>query len=64
LVRKDLEALADDEEDHDEQETLDNVHLLEEKEKLLPFLVTLTPSIWDGLVLVRKDIENLADDEV
>jgi hypothetical protein len=36
LVRKDLEALADDEEDHDEQETLDNVHLLEEKEKLLP----------------------------
>jgi predicted P-loop ATPase/GTPase len=36
LVGNDLEALADDEEDHDEQETLDNVHLLEEKEKLLP----------------------------
>ncbi len=38
LVRNDLEALADDEEDQDEQENLDHVHLLEEKEKLLPFL--------------------------
>ncbi len=31
-VRNDLEALADDEEDHDEQENLYQVHLLEEKE--------------------------------
>jgi hypothetical protein len=34
LIRNDLEALADDEEDQDEQENLDHVHLLEEKEKL------------------------------
>ncbi len=38
LVRKDLEALTDVEEDHNEQENLDHVHLLEEKEKILPFL--------------------------
>jgi hypothetical protein len=38
LVRNDLEALVDDEEDHDEQENLSHVHLCEEKEKLLPFL--------------------------
>ncbi len=38
LVRNDLEALADDEEDHNEQENLDHVHLLREKEIFLPFL--------------------------
>jgi hypothetical protein len=29
LVRNDLEALADDEEDHKEQENLDHLHFLE-----------------------------------
>jgi hypothetical protein len=39
LVRNYLKALADDEEDQDEQENMDYVHLLKEnKKKLLTFL--------------------------
>ncbi len=63
LVRNDLEALVDNEEDHEEQKNLDHVHFLEEKEKLFRSFVTLTSSVWVGLVVVMKDLEALADDE-
>jgi hypothetical protein len=40
LVRNDLEALADDDDDLDEREVqvLEHVHFLKQKEKSLPFL--------------------------
>ncbi len=47
-----------DEEEHDEQENLDHVHLLEEKRNYYRSCEKLTRS--DGLVLVRNDLEALA----
>jgi hypothetical protein len=64
LVRNDLEALADDEEDHNEQKNLDHVHLRKEKEKkLLPSLRYIDTLCSVGMVLARNDLEALADDE-
>ncbi len=63
MVWNDFKALVDDEEDHDKQENLDHVHVLEEKENYYYSLDTLIRSVWVGQVLVMNDPEALADDE-
>ncbi len=63
LVRNDLEALADDEEDHDKQENWTMCISLEKKRSFCHSFETLAHSVWVGLVLDRIDLEALADDE-
>ncbi len=63
LVRNDLEALADDEDDHNEQENLDHLHLKKTRRNYYHSFDTLRCSVWVGLVMVKNDLEAQEDDD-